>query len=132
MGTGSTAPRAGQRLLRSGRWLRAVADIGAMSSGCAVLLAARRHPRDFARHHRTGIGPEMTDEQRMLADMAGAIFGAYGEANATIADWHEIEASGMTTLMVRSEEHTSELQSLMRISYAVFCLKKKKQQDRIQ
>src|SRR3546814_10759537 len=29
---------------------------------------------------------------------------------------------------IRSEEHTSELQSLMRISYAVFCLKKKKQQ----
>src|SRR3546814_2853191 len=29
-------------------------------------------------------------------------------------------------LLVRSEEHTSELQSLMRISYAVFCLKKKK------
>src|SRR3546814_7538930 len=29
-------------------------------------------------------------------------------------------------LEVRSEEHTSELQSLMRISYAVFCLKKKK------
>src|SRR3546814_8372996 len=31
------------------------------------------------------------------------------------------------TVPVRSEEHTSELQSLMRISYAVFCLKKKKQ-----
>src|SRR3546814_6176438 len=30
------------------------------------------------------------------------------------------------SLMVRSEEHTSELQSLMRISYAVFCLKKNK------
>src|SRR3546814_4537632 len=29
-------------------------------------------------------------------------------------------------MVVRSEEHTSELQSLMRISYAVFCLKKKK------
>src|SRR3546814_3872636 len=29
-------------------------------------------------------------------------------------------------VVVRSEEHTSELQSLMRISYAVFCLKKKK------
>src|SRR3546814_8132291 len=29
---------------------------------------------------------------------------------------------------VRSEEHTSELQSLMRISYAVFCLKKKQQE----
>src|SRR3546814_1802364 len=32
-------------------------------------------------------------------------------------------------LPLRSEEHTSELQSLMRISYAVFCLKKKKKQD---
>src|SRR3546814_3711044 len=31
----------------------------------------------------------------------------------------------MTMPTVRSEEHTSELQSLMRISYAVFCLKKK-------
>src|SRR3546814_2827256 len=31
----------------------------------------------------------------------------------------------------RSEEHTSELQSLMRISYAVFCLKKKKEIDRM-
>src|SRR3546814_5176973 len=30
---------------------------------------------------------------------------------------------------VRSEEHTSELQSLMRLSYAVFCLKKKKLQQ---
>src|SRR3546814_6038944 len=33
---------------------------------------------------------------------------------------------------MRSEEHTSELQSLMRISYAVFCLKKKKNHDTIQ
>src|SRR3546814_6021752 len=33
--------------------------------------------------------------------------------------------------MGRSEEHTSELQSLMRISYAVFCLKKKKQKTQI-
>src|SRR3546814_10200610 len=33
------------------------------------------------------------------------------------------------TMIDRSEEHTSELQSLMRTSYAVFCLKKKKTQD---
>src|SRR3546814_1044271 len=32
----------------------------------------------------------------------------------------------LSTLFPRSEEHTSELQSLMRISYAVFCLKKKR------
>src|SRR3546814_2852678 len=33
---------------------------------------------------------------------------------------------------IRSEEHTSELQSLMRISYAVFCLKKKKNKNNTQ
>src|SRR3546814_1666807 len=33
---------------------------------------------------------------------------------------------GVAVVPARSEEHTSELQSLMRISYAVFCLKKKK------
>src|SRR3546814_3598764 len=38
----------------------------------------------------------------------------------------ELEAASGLTLFVRSEEHTSELQSLMRISYAVFCLKKHK------
>src|SRR3546814_5611571 len=37
------------------------------------------------------------------------------------------QVAGGVRLMRRSEEHTSELQSLMRISYAVFCLKKKKQ-----
>src|SRR3546814_6734805 len=36
----------------------------------------------------------------------------------------KIEGAG--NVRIRSEEHTSELQSLMRISYAVFCLKKKK------
>src|SRR3546814_3157224 len=35
-------------------------------------------------------------------------------------------------LLARSEEHTSELQSLMRISYAVFCLKKKKTKINLQ
>src|SRR3546814_7637864 len=37
----------------------------------------------------------------------------------------QVLISGQVPATVRSEEHTSELQSLMRISYAVFCLKKK-------
>src|SRR3546814_1640840 len=41
---------------------------------------------------------------------------------------HKTNADAFIVHRVRSEEHTSELQSLMRISYAVFCLKKKKQQ----
>src|SRR3546814_3224722 len=36
-------------------------------------------------------------------------------------------SAGFALGLARSEEHTSELQSLMRISYAVFCLKKKKE-----
>src|SRR3546814_1809765 len=40
----------------------------------------------------------------------------------------QIQANWIMWLSGRSEEHTSELQSLMRISYAVFCLKKKKTQ----
>src|SRR3546814_3899373 len=39
----------------------------------------------------------------------------------------KIVTNGVQKVMARSEEHTSELQSLMRISYAVFCLKKKTQ-----
>src|SRR3546814_10232784 len=36
------------------------------------------------------------------------------------------DRAGVAAILMRSEEHTSELQSLMRISYAVVCLKKKK------
>src|SRR3546814_7342845 len=44
-----------------------------------------------------------------------------------IFDQHQSEETAKhTRRTMRSEEHTSELQSLMRISYAVFCLKKKK------
>src|SRR3546814_3574261 len=43
------------------------------------------------------------------------------------AEWLDPVLAGIDAQqLVRSEEHTSELQSLMRISYAVFCLKKKK------
>src|SRR3546814_10018535 len=53
------------------------------------------------------------------ADLGGvAIKGALEKAGV---------AGDQVDYVIRSEEHTSELQSLMRISYAVFCLKKKKQ-----
>src|SRR3546814_2152195 len=41
-----------------------------------------------------------------------------------------LTGTNVVDVVIRSEEHTSELQSLMRISYAVFCLKKKKQQKK--
>src|SRR3546814_3909313 len=43
----------------------------------------------------------------------------------------ELGICGVAAAVARSEEHTSELQSLMRISYAVFCLKKKKKKKNI-
>src|SRR3546814_6646978 len=52
-----------------------------------------------------------------------------------VSSAEELPGAYETALARRSEEHTSELQSLMRISYAVFCLKKKnknKQQTRRQ
>src|SRR3546814_6573238 len=42
--------------------------------------------------------------------------------------WQAATSAMYQTVCLRSEEHTSELQSLMRNSYAVFCLKKKKKQ----
>src|SRR3546814_724777 len=39
---------------------------------------------------------------------------------------YRVQPNEQGVVLLRSEEHTSELQSLMRISYAVFCLKKKK------
>src|SRR3546814_9943243 len=62
------------------------------------------------------------------ADLAreGSVDAARGQPGCPQTD----VSAAQTTVVEhadRSEEHTSELQSLMRISYAVFCLKKKKQ-----
>src|SRR3546814_2030134 len=61
----------------------------------------------------------------MINDLANHIIGQFADnlrkEIGAMAEAQESRASAST----RSEEHTSELQSLMRISYAVFCLKKK-------
>src|SRR3546814_2730348 len=48
------------------------------------------------------------------------------EARRRLVEFHRRQPFEVRDRRLRSEEHTSELQSLMRISYAVFCLKKKK------
>src|SRR3546814_6903319 len=60
-----------------------------------------------------------------LADLEGTRFRAYSASTSRMAAL--MGAVPTTVQTPRSEEHTSELQSLMRISYAVFCLKKKTQ-----
>src|SRR3546814_5072078 len=58
--------------------------------------------------------------RRYFSDGERATVGIVLAGDKTPRSWHSGKAAG------RSEEHTSDLQSLMRISYAVFCLKKKK------
>src|SRR3546814_13596402 len=57
--------------------------------------------------------------------LGGAYVGAAAEEIGGHADGGQRIGVGERAGAARSEEHTSELQSLMRISYAVFCLKKK-------
>src|SRR3546814_5419075 len=62
-------------------------------------------------------------DEREAEHRHGEHFAARGRVAAHRLDERGEDAADADT---RSEEHTSELQSLMRISYAVFCLKKKK------
>src|SRR3546814_9717764 len=78
---------------------------------------------------RSGLlGPDQT-EQLTAAILAHE--SAEQQARAGLDDPEVVAAEELPAPEVddlRSEEHTSELQSLMRISYAVFCLKKKNKQ----
>src|SRR3546814_2643135 len=61
----------------------------------------------------------------------GASPASHSSAAYGAMDWPRRFRPGLAGNRHRSEEHTSELQSLMRISYAVFCLKKKKKSSNI-
>src|SRR3546814_4751830 len=65
------------------------------------------------------------DELAAICKGRDRIHAALGSTRRTVGR-RELERRDEYRRSIRSEEHTSELQSLMRISYAVFCLKKKK------
>src|SRR3546814_2753325 len=97
------------RLLRSARYSRRQGRDGGKGRKGAGRTPHRRarnagHLRPSQGHGRRAGGTDGNAQRRREPLMT----------DKTIGDWK------------RSEEHTSELQSLMRISYAVFCLKKKK------
>src|SRR3546814_1630546 len=79
------------------------------------------------------LGDVVGRRQRRIAELAveAAALEAFGVAEVGVEIRRELPRhrrhwrGGMEGLLARSEEHTSELQSLMRISYAVFCLTKK-------
>src|SRR3546814_8221797 len=65
----------------------------------------------------------ITDSAGTIVSLSGVAQSLFGYAETDIVG---CDASMLLKSVSRSEEHTSELQSLMRISYAVFCLKKKR------
>src|SRR3546814_2107950 len=107
----------GQRALRPGHRHKGAWDHLGLVVGVAIREANAVRVMAFAHgvehEDRAGDGEARLDHRAKLGD---------GVALAA-DDTGEIGEDG------RSEEHTSELQSLMRNSYAVFCLKKKKQNE---
>src|SRR3546814_20025852 len=103
---------------------------------CFFFLIIRRPPRSTRTHtlfpyttlFRSWNRPGSADVNLIswlpdsVANVAGKLPRKMFEASESVS-WYQRRFGRLEHL--RSEEHTSELQSLMRISYAVFCLKKK-------
>src|SRR3546814_1674189 len=89
---------------------------------CALLVNGRlAETHEGRRFHLCPIGVPSFCLQRYMSWSAAARISDSVMSFASIATPKQADRG-----IARSEEHTSELQSLMRISYAVFCLKKKK------
>src|SRR3546814_3328755 len=106
-----------------------VADLGAVQPGrdmddAAVLNVGAVPDRDEV---HVPAHDAIIPDAGFLADSDVADDSAAGRDERAARDRRRYSAKGQDSdIGHRSEEHTSELQSLMRISYAVFCLKKKK------
>src|SRR3546814_1560448 len=102
-------------------------DLADTGFGNAALRAARQAftGREVELSDRADpLAPVAAGGARMALVEADAFFDLSGSAPVRNERFEAVAAVGQ-----RSEEHTSELQSLMRISYAVFCLKKKNKQQ---
>src|SRR3546814_3731665 len=112
---GAVRKRAGDRLPADAR--TPDAEGGA---GDAILVdPGVGEERDLLLGHDDAIGDGFAHQRTIGEGMAAIVHWIDGGIGAE-------ELGGHVLSFARSEEHTSELQSLMRISYAVFCLKKKK------
>src|SRR3546814_3260192 len=104
-------------------WAEVEGEFGVYPEACE-----RTHGHDHTLGHTCGPGRINLDERRISADSSGRMVGAAGRDQVMEAKVPRLGASG-AEYPPRSEEHTSELQSLMRNSYAAFCLKKKQNQN---
>src|SRR3546814_7459949 len=104
------------------------------SQGLPLLLRTHTSPMQvrYARMHKPPIkviAPGRTyrvDSDATHSPMFHQVEGLWIAEDISFADLKGVYTDFLRAFFERSEEHTSELQSLMRISYAVFCLKNKK------
>src|SRR3546814_1772624 len=89
-------------------------------------LTRRQRGADLVRRRVAFENQPLPAAQHMLPELTMRTLRVVEEEDVIVPDLRVRRAMGGPLLRrVRSEEHTSELQSLMRTSYAVFCLKKK-------
>src|SRR3546814_4753839 len=118
-------------LFRSVGFRHAVRVLALLHRVAAIVRCIEQLARKARRHRvlaaRTGGGDQPADGERLGTLRAHLDRNLIGStADAAAADLDARLDVVERVVEHRSEEHTSELQSLMRISYAVFCLKKKK------
>src|SRR5213592_1697358 len=89
-----------------------------------VAAIEREHMRAYVPLSDVGRRPELFGEQDFIYDAATDAYRCPGRA--TLRFISQCDVTRRRVYEARSEEHTSELQSRYVISYAVFCLKKKK------
>src|SRR3546814_1168479 len=113
-----------QRASRSTHHRTALAAL-CLLLGLAVGTSAPASAQDTVRQVPASRGEAMLSFAPVVKKAAPAVVNIFAK--------RKVEQRAVPSLLddPRSEEHTSELQSLMRISYAVFCLKKKKTKSRI-
>src|SRR3546814_9519566 len=95
------------------RWVEAARNPASDLRAAEIALAEAELEVEDAEH-------ELTSARMTLAASWGAIQPDFTAVTGDLRELPPVESFEV----LRSEEHTSELQSLMRISYAVFCLKK--------
>src|SRR3546814_5127390 len=81
---------------------------------------------DYRYAHKAGVSASMIESDESECFEAAKLAMHKPSAPNPYNPATQSTTAGAAGAALRSEEHTSELQSLMRISYAVFCLKKKK------
>src|SRR3546814_1205251 len=89
---------------------------------CNAPIAGKNAPAAFLPKSLDPFGVGQASGAKFIANMHNMMFALEERSSAAAKTWRQV----VVEQPLRSDENTSELQSLMRSSYAVFCLKKKK------